>query len=386
MTDPNAKYIVKKMFFSKIIFVFIFCLLMTGLSREVCCDAESKADILEELKSEMTREQMTSISFAVFKNGNLILNDALGYADMNTGRKATTQTRYLVASISKTITCTALMQLYEQNLFSLDDDINGFLPFTVRNPLYPNDKITFRMLLTHYSSISDKYQNKLDLYCYGYDCSMSLKDFFDNVFSPGGKYLSQENFSKNRPGTTADYSNLAMALAGYLAERISKQPFDSYCREHIFLPLGMNRSEWRLSNIPLTELAVPYSDYLISSNPHYTFPDYPDGGLRTTAEDLSRFLMAFATGGSYNGNQILKPATSDLIKTLQFGSDEQALAFYYITINGKRVIGHNGSEMGVTTEMYLDPIRNTGVIILNNNDETNLERSLSLLFNYADNY
>ncbi len=386
MIEPNKKNTIKKIFFNKIVSASIFCLLISCQSRNISCNADSKADIIEELKSEMARQQMTSISFAVFKNENLILNSALGYADINTGRKATTQTRYLVASISKTITCTALMQLYEQNLFSLDDDINDFLPFTVRNPSYPNDKITIRMLLAHYSSISDEYQNKLDLYCYGYDCPMSLEEYFDNIFSPGGKYLSRENFSKHRPGTTADYSNLAMALAGYLAERISKQPFDAYCKDHIFLPLGMTRSEWRLSNIPQTELAIPYSDYLTSSNPQYTFPDYPDGGLRTTAEDLSKFLMAFAIDGRYNNTQILQPATVDLMKTLQFGSDEQALAFYYITINGNRVIGHNGSEMGVTTEMYLDPIRKTGVIILNNNDETNLERSLSLLFNYANNY
>lgn len=373
---------------SKINITFALLLLsaITGFSSNISMNSKPYENIIEELRKEMQREEMTSISFAVIKNDKLILSDALGYADRNRNIPASTDTRYLVASISKTITCVALLQLYEQNLFSLDDDINSFLPFAIRNPLYPNNKITFRMLLSHYSGISDVNQDKLDLYCYGYDCTMNLAEYFDNVFSPDGLYFSTQNFSKYKPGTKEDYSNLGMALVGYLVERISNQPFDTYCKDHIFMPLGMTKTEWRLADTPLNELAIPYSVEITNSNPHFTFPDYPNGGLRTTAEDLSIFLRAIAMNGSFNGIQILKPTTIDIIKTLQFGSQKQALTFYYSAINGQSVIGHNGSEMGVTTEMYFEPVNKIGVIILNNDDDANLEKLLSLLFKYGEEF
>ncbi len=368
----------------KIVTLIFLSLFLNGITEEIECNTVSDSDIIGKLRSEMQKEKMTSISFAVFKNDKILLCDALGYADIEKKILASADTRYLTASISKTITCTALLQLYEQNLFSLDDDINSFLPFVVRNPLYPNDKITFRMLLSHYSGISDVNQNKLDLYCYGYDCTMSLAEYFDNVFSPDGKYYSLNNYSKYKPGEKEDYSNLGLALVGFLAERISNQPFDEYCKEHIFQPLGMTKTEWRLASTPQNELAIPYSDYITNSNPHYTFPDYPNGGLMSTAYDLSKFLSAIAIDGSFNGNIILSPQTVNIIKAPQFSSSKQALTFYYIYVNGQRVIGHSGSEMGVTTEMYYNSESNTGVIVLNNDDEINLNKIVSLLFTYAN--
>ncbi len=344
----------------------------------------SKEELEEALNAEFTNKNSTSISYCVVKNDQILHSGAWGLADKSNNKLATDQTRYLVASVSKTITAVAAMQLVEQNLIGLDDDINQYLPFSVRNPNFPNDKITLRMLLSHRSTISDEFQETLTLDCYGTDCPMTLEDYFKAVFVSTGQYFSPDNFSNDRPSNAEDYSNLGSALIGYLVERVAQTPFDIYCKNNIFAPLGMSKTEWRLANTDLSELAIPYSDEITGPNPHYTFPDYPNGGLRTNVLDLSRFLRMVIQNGSFNGTQILTTASMTAMKTFQFGSSEFGLSFYYDTIKGRKVLGHSGGEKGVTAEMFYDTGNNVGVIVFSNEEDADLENIMSLLFNWGE--
>ncbi|WP_435354931.1 serine hydrolase domain-containing protein [Emticicia sp. SJ17W-69] len=337
------------------------------------------------MKSEFSKQGLTSISYCIVKNDKLLYSNALGYANQSNNTLATDATRYLIASVSKTITAVAIMRLVEQNLISLDDDINQFLPYSVRNPNFQNDKITYRMLLSHTSSIIDDFQENFELDCYGKDCSMTLEQYFNNVFLPKGQFYSSTNFSKYKPSTNEDYSNLGSALLGYLVERITHTSFDEYCKTNIFNPLNMTKTEWRLANTPIAELAIPYSkDIPNQNNPHYTFPDYPNGGLRTTVLDLSIFLRMIILNGTFNGTQILSQSSMKTMKTLQFGSVDQCLSFYFETIGSKRLLGHSGGEKGVTAEMYYDTGTNIGIIIFSNEEDAPLDNIISIMFNYAE--
>lgn len=352
--------------------------------KEIDLSVNSKEELEEKIQSEFEDNELTSISYCVVKNDTILHSNAMGFADVDNNQLATDHTRYLVASVSKTITAVAIMQLVEQNLIALDDDINQYLPFSVRNPNFPDDKITLRMLLSHRSSISDEFQETLTLDCYGTDCAMSLDQYFNAVFTNTGQYFSAANFSSTKPGTVDDYSNLGSALIGYLVERITQIPFDIYCKNNIFIPLGMTKTEWRLANTPLSELAIPYSDEITNPNPHYTFPDYPNGGLRTNVLDLSNFLRMVIQNGNYNNTQVLSQASMAEMKTLQLGSTEFCLSFYYDTVNGRTVLGHSGGEKGVTAEMFYDTTNNVGVIVFSNEEDAELENIVTLLFNYGD--
>lgn len=369
--------------------ISIFLISLVALTMVSCqkandFDVNSIEELERELKREFEREDLISISYCVVKDDTILHSGGMGFADEDNNILATDNTRYLTASISKTITSIALMQLVEQNLIALDDDISLFLPYLVRNPDYLNSKITYRMLLSHTSSISDIFQENFDLYCFGVDCPMTLEEYFNHVFIPGGAFFSTDNFLDNAPGTVEDYSNLASALVGYLVERITQTPFDEYCKNNIFLPLGMTKTEWRLANIPVNEIAIPYSAEITGPNPHYTFPDYPNGGLRTHVLDLSKFLRAIILNGTLAGTQILTASSMAEMKRLQFGSTEQCLSFYYETINGKEYLGHSGGEAGTTAEMYFDINSNVGVIVFSNEEDAPLDDIMSLLFSYGE--
>ncbi len=119
--------------------------------------------------------------------------------------------------------------------------MNDYLPFRVVNPHFPDVPITFRMLLTHTSSIQD---NGGQLWgAQGYsdgDSPVSLREWVEGHFVPGGKYYTGSDYMVAPPGTVFEYSNFGFALLGYLVESISGIPFDIYTRQHIFEPLGMD--------------------------------------------------------------------------------------------------------------------------------------------------
>ena len=96
---------------------------------------------------------MPSLSACIIKNNGIVWSKGYGFYDIMHRKKACDDTIYMIGSISKSVTATALMQLYEQGLFDLDDDVSDYLPFTLRNPKYPDVPITFRMLLAHQSSL-----------------------------------------------------------------------------------------------------------------------------------------------------------------------------------------------------------------------------------------
>jgi CubicO group peptidase (beta-lactamase class C family) len=203
----------------------------------------SQDELEAKLKTEFNNTKLPSIAYCVVKNDKILHSGALGLADKANNKLATDNTRYLIASVSKPVTSVAAMKLVEQNLIQLDDDINQYLPFTVKNPNFPNDKITLRMLLTHTASISDDPVELLDLSCYGTDCTMSLEQYLREVLLSTGKYFSPEIFLNKKPGTTNEYSNVGSALVGYLVERVAKTPFDVYCKNTIFTPLNMTKTE-----------------------------------------------------------------------------------------------------------------------------------------------
>ncbi|MCP5014654.1 MAG: beta-lactamase family protein, partial [Ketobacter sp.] len=234
--------------------------------------------------------------------------------------------------------------------------------------------VTFVQLLTHTSSIvEDEYTGGYaDLYVKG-DSPVKLGDFLTDYLVPSGAYYDRKNnFKKRCPGTVASYSNVGVGLLGYLVEVVSGTPFEIFCRGHIYTPLGMNEVSWRLSELDLEHVAMPYSGNQSSGfKPvgHFGFPTFPDGLLRTSAPQLARFLLMFMQFGELGGTRILSRESVRKMRRVYFPDldDEQGLIWYYNSFGSlKRVIGHDGSDPGTSSMMYFDPKDGVGVLLVAN--------------------
>jgi hypothetical protein len=262
---------------------------------------------------------------------------------------------------------------------SLDDDINKHLPFKVTNPSFPNESITLRQLATHTSSITDRGSVYAGAYHFGRDSPETLGEFLHDYFASGGKNYSKENFLDAKPGRHREYSNIAAALAGYIVELAVGEKFNAYTRRTIFAPLKMDDTGWLMSEVDLTRhsnlyiaqgLALPIELYGLST--------YPDGGLRTSVEDLSRFFIALLNDGAFDGVRILQTNSVDEMLRFQYGAanrpDNVELSgagsansgIFWATKESLTRIGHNGADPGLVTMMPSDVDKKIGVILFVN--------------------
>lgn len=287
-------------------------------------------------------------------------------------------TMFMIASVSKTVIATAVMQLWEEGLFELDDDINDYLDFEVRNPNHPEAAITFRHLMTHRASISDRFPFYDDMYTIsegGGDSPWGLGEFLAAYLLPDGQFYSLDNYLKEEPGEVYEYANYGAMLLAYLVEELSGETFADYCQAHIFAPLDMEHSYFLLSDIPVseTEIATPFEDGV--ALPHYNYPDYPAGSLRTTIRDLARFA-AFYLNPSAADAAILKAETIDLMWAANGASDdlgegEMSLIWTHMDWALFNAIGHTGGDPGVATMLLLYPEEDFATILFLNGDPKN---------------
>jgi len=321
-----------------------------------------------------------SLSACIIINDSVVWSNEYGLCDIENNKPATPETLYLMASISKTVTATALMQLYDQELFDLDDDVNNYLPFSLRNPNFPNTPITFRMLLSHQSSLAS---DNSDILSTSYipgdpDIPSYPYPWLEEYLTPDGNAYHSAVWSDTPPGDQFYYANIGFSIIGYLVELISGQNFNEYCKEHIFIPLKMYNTSFRLKDLNISKIAIPYlykgGKYI--PNPHYgMLVVYPAASMRTSVEELSHFLIAHMNGGIYKNVRILNESTVELMHTKHYPPHDRRNGYglgWNIKENifGKKEIGHSGGWPGVHTLMLFRPDDKTAIIIFTNSHDS----------------
>lgn len=335
----------------------------------------------------MELQHIPALSVLLFKEGEVRYEQHLGEADLEEGGLLGDSDLFLLASVSKVVTAVALLQLHEEGHFELDAPVSAFLPFQLSVPGY-STPVTFRMLLTHTSGIADG--AALDgQYYYGADSPVALGSFLEEYLVPGGQfYDAADNFYDFEPGTAHEYSNTGSALIGYLVERISGQDFKAYCKQHIFEPLGMRDTYWSLEEALQSgnRLVRPYRSEGSRLLPveHYTFTDYPNGGLRSTANDLWAFLGALMGDRQVAEAELLRAETAKSMWRPQLPAiDEEVGLHMFLLHRSYQLWGHDGGEEGVAAIMAFNPDTRAGAILLANQGDADLDELLAEAYELA---
>jgi CubicO group peptidase (beta-lactamase class C family) len=292
---------------------------------------------------QLDREDIAGATIAVVKDGKLLFAKGYGYADAKHKKLVTAETLFRPGSISKLFTWTAVMQLVEQGKLDLGKDVNEYLDFKI--PEAFGQTISLKNILTHTAGFEEQ-----------------LKDLFvadkrsPNLGNHLKTHIPKRIFA---PGMTPAYSNYGAALAGYIVERVSGQPFNDYIQQNIFEPLGMTHSTFAQ---PLPPELVPLmsNGYVLASDEPKEFETigpFPSGSLTTSAADMSKFMLAHLQEGRLGGAQILKPETTRLMHSRAFGLDpaanEMAYGFWEESRNGQRIIGHGGDTIYFHSDLHL---------------------------------
>ena len=315
-------------------------------------DVETFLDAIIPLQ--LAREDIAGATVAIVKDGKLFFAKGYGHADVEQKRRVSAEeTLFRPGSISKLFTWTAVMQMIEQGKLDLDRDVNEYLDFKI--PEAFGKPITLKNLLTHTPGFEEQIK---DLFAYEGE-SPNLGEYLKNHI-PARIYP---------PGAVPAYSNYGTALAGYIVERASGQPFNEYIEQHIFQPLGMTHSTFAQPLPP--ELAQNMSKgYKLASDDDMDFEiigPFPAGSMSGTATDMAKFMAAHLQNGQLGDARILRPETAQLMHSRLFALDPAAKAmahgFYEETRNGRRIIGHGGDTVAFHSDLHLIPDAGFGFFI-----------------------
>jgi len=324
----------------------------------------------------VSEEQIPGAVALVARNGKIVYYKAFGMADNQTGRFMKRDDIFRIASQSKAITSTAVMMLWEEGKFSLDDPISKYIPefknpqvlktFQYKDTSYTtvaaSGEITIRNLLSHTSGIGYGIIDGDERFKMIYE-KAGITDLFttENIsIGESVKKLARLPLHHN-PGEKFTYSE-GLDVLGYFIEVVSGMPFDVFLKKHLFEPLGMNDTWFYLPGEKAKRL-VPVQMSENGKWIHYpvTFydPDYPikgakrffsgGAGLSSSAKDYATLLQMYLNGGEYNGIRILSRTTIQAILGNQTGSlfgdpnEFFGLAFGVLTEKGQNMGGQGST-------------------------------------------
>lgn len=356
-------------------FKSLFCL-FTAVSLSTGAMAQS-ASFESDLKKITDKYEAVGLAIVVVKNGKPVYEKAFGYKDLETKAPLTTNDLFRIASISKSFSSTAIMQLVEKGKVSLDDDISDLVGFKVRNPKFPDTKITLEMMLSHRSSLNDSN---------GYFT-------FDVLDTTKNKDWAK-SYNNYEPGTDYEYCNLNFNMIGAVLERLTDVRFDNYIKQQILSPLKLEAGfcvdsldQKRFAKLYDKENGV-YVEQKAAYNPrseeikNYTMgvstPVFsPTGGMKISAKDLAKYMQMHMNHGKLGKVKLISKASSKKMQTGLSAKENYGLALLETDrlIPGEHMIGHTGSAYGLYSNMFFEPKKKFGFVVITNGCIPTIDRN-----------
>ncbi len=307
----------------------------------------------------MAAGSIPGVSVAVVENGELEWSQGLGMADLENFVPATSQTLFRLASISKSLTATAALQLWERGKLDLDAPVQKYCPAFPQKP-WP---ITTRQLLGHLGGIRHYKSDSQD------DPETGNTRHFDNPIEAGLHFFANDALVA-QPGTKFNYSTHGFTVIGCAIEGASGEKYVDFVRRNVLEPAGMTRTQTddRLAIIPQRTRFYhkDQSGRVVNAEPLDSSYKIPGGGWLSSADDMARFEVAILH------DVLLRRATRDLMWTPQKLADgstsEYALGWGTGKSLGEPDVGHGGGQQGTSTFFMILPQRGTGVVVLVNMD------------------
>jgi CubicO group peptidase (beta-lactamase class C family) len=380
------------------------------------------------LQKSVDKKDIPGAVAIICRNGKIIYQKAFGSADNAANRAMKTDDIFRIASMSKAITATAVMMLWEEGLFQLDDPISKYIP-EFKNPTLltnfnPADssyttqpagkEITIRHLLTHTSGVGYGVIDGDERFKAIYKKAGIVDLFTTEPVKIGDNIKKLAKLPLHHiPGDKFVYSE-GLDVLGYFIEVISGMPFDVYLKTHIFDPLSMTDTYFYLPTEKasrLVKIQTKTNDNWTAFGDGFYDVDYPikgaktffsgGAGLSSTAKDYATFLQMYLNNGELNGKRLLSRKTIEFMMLNQVGdlrgataTESYNLAFGLITEKGV-LKGGSGSENTFTwggyfnTNYFADPKEKIiGVIMKQTqqiNDDNNSGKFKALIMQAIDN-
>lgn len=333
-----------------------------------------EAQFQKEVNEIIEKNQPVGLALVAVKDGKVVCNETFGYKDLENQIPLEKDDIFRIASISKSFTATGIMQLVEQGKLSLDADVSELVGFSVRNPKFPETKITVKMLLSHSSSMNDSN---------GY--------FTLNAINPDSSATWTKAYNDYEPGTKYEYCNMGYNTLGTILEKVSGERFDKYIVNHILTPLNVYGG-YEVASLDSTKFVKLYEydaengtfvhspaayakrtkeieNYVFGkSTPIFS----PTGGMKMSAQDLAKVMRMHMNLGELDGTRIISSESAQLMQSPVVSPTDEGDSYGFAIrqskqlIDGVDMIGHTGGAYGVYSSMFWNADRTFGIVVITN--------------------
>ncbi|MBT9150952.1 MAG: putative penicillin-binding protein PbpX [candidate division WS2 bacterium] len=319
--------------------------------------------------TKMSETKLPGLSLAIVKGNEVIWSKAFGFRDLERGHATTPHTLYRIGSVTKSFTALSIMQLVEQGKLSLDDPIDMYIPLNIQPG---GETIRISHLLSHSSGIPALAYS---------EAARAVNAWFPIADWSGilTFMADAQDWTLTRPGERWFYLNEGYALLGYIIEKCSGMSYEEYLRQHVLLPLRMERSFFSKEEVDKDQDAA--TPYIITRDGERKPSSYAyggissDGALISSVLDLSCYVSMYLGQGEFNGTRLLSPESIEKMSTPQVALPQQGLFGkgsygYGLSITpdflGYKLVGHGGSVLVATAYMGFIPEQDIGIALLAN--------------------
>lgn len=296
-------------------------------------------------------DRLPGLSLAVMVDGEIVASESLGWASLDPPRPVTAESRFRVASISKSITSVALGLLWQEGALELDAEVQTYVPEFPRR----EHAITVRQLAGHLSGLPQ--YTPID---------MLNRRRYESVTAALAKFADRPLL--HPPGERFSYSSFGWNLLAAVVEAASGVEFLRFVAQRVCRPLGLASIEPDLADEPMGDRVAFYfvrpGGEVVEAPVIDNSDAWAAAGLLSTAEDLVRFASGVLDG------RLLEPRTVELLLTPMRTRDgvptRYGLGWEVGEYRGHRVVGHGGSHVGATAQLIAFPERRVVVALLAN--------------------
>ena len=337
----------------------VFCAVFAAGSQaqEHKLSQEKRTKIEAAVSAFMADSHVPGVSVAVVENGDYEWSGGFGLADIENNVPASEHTLFRLGSISKSLTATAAMELFERGKLDLDAPVQKYCPAFPQKP-WP---ISTRQVMGHLGGIRHYKSGSQD------DPEIGNTKHFEDTIQSGLDFFKNDPLV-SEPGKQFHYSTQGYTLVGCVIEGASAEKYVAFVKQNVFAPARMEttQADNRFTIIPYRTRFYQKTDAGVVQNADFLDSSYkiPGGGWLSSAEDMARFEVAILS------DKLMRRATRDLmwtpLKPSDGSKDEYALGWATSTEDGIAVAGHAGGQQGCSTQFLIAPTLHAGVVVLTN--------------------
>jgi CubicO group peptidase (beta-lactamase class C family) len=328
------------------------------------------------LEHAMQAGQVPGLAIGIIQNKHIVYAKGFGVAEIGSVQAVTSQTAFQLGSDSKMMVGIAMMQLVEQGKIDLDAPVTRYLPyFRLADPRYK--AITLRHILSHRSGLP---------WCADYD-RCDFLDYEAPEFDEGSleRHVRELVTVKleNPPGEKMQYSDVGFEILGDVIAKVSGQSFEDYIHDHIFAPMQLHHTSFKLKDIATDILASPHvidpgaNKVKVNSYYPYSRLHAPSSHLLSNVDDMNRYALVQLDQGITPQSRVLPASAYKIMWTPEIPTNMQSkweknlgLGWFLGDHDGHRLVGHGGGDTGFACGFIMAPEDGIAVVVMENREDS----------------